>query len=228
MDKQEYLRLLSQASVNDPSKFRAVPLERPKSKGRPPKYYHPLLEKEKLVESTVRRVLPSAIADSVRPTGSRLAHLYGLPKTHKRQLAMHPILSATGTYNYALAKWLDAKLQPLSVNEHTITDIFAFTNEIRGVKILISYDVSSLFTNVPLDETIDILARKAFENNWFNDTYDLNLTRTDLVDLLHVATKGQLFQFDGALYEQTDGVAIWGLPLDPFWLMYLCALLKGP
>ena len=96
MDKQEYLRLLSQASVNDTSKFRAVPLERPKSKGRPPEYYHPLLEKEKLVESTVRRILPSAIADSVRPTGSRLAHLYGLPKTHKRQLAMRPILSATG------------------------------------------------------------------------------------------------------------------------------------
>ena len=229
MDKQEYLRLLSQASVNDTSKFRAVPLERPKSKGRPPKYYHPLLEKEKLVESTVRRILPSAIADSVRPTGSRLAHLYGLPKTHKRQLAMRPILSATDTYNYALAKWLDAMLKPLSVNEHTITDIFAFTNEIRGVKInpgeiLVSYDVSSLFTNVPLEETIGILARKAFENYWFNDTYNLNLTRTDLVDLLHIATKGQLFQFDGALYEQTDGVAM-GSPLGPLLAnVFMCSI----
>jgi len=77
-----------------------------------------------IVESTVPRILPSAIADSIRPTGSRLAHLYGLPKTPKRQLAMRPILSATGTYNYTLAKWLDAKLKPLSVNEHTITDIF--------------------------------------------------------------------------------------------------------
>ena len=35
MDKQEYLRLLSDASVNDTSKFRVVPMERPKSKGRP-------------------------------------------------------------------------------------------------------------------------------------------------------------------------------------------------
>ena len=48
--KREYLHLLSDASVNDTSKFRAVPIEKPKSKGRPPKYYHPLLEKEKLVE----------------------------------------------------------------------------------------------------------------------------------------------------------------------------------
>ena len=77
-----------------------------------------------------------------------------------------------------------------------------------------SYDVSSLFTNVPLEETIEILADKAFTNNWFNTTYNLNLTRTDLVDLLSVATKGQLFQFSGALYEQTDGVAM-GSPLGP-------------
>ena len=42
----------------------------------------------------------------------------------------------------------------------------------------------------------------------------MNLTRTDLVDLLSVATKGELFQFNGALYEQTDGVAM-GSPLGP-------------
>ena len=47
MDKSQYLRLLSEASINDTSKFRPVSLERPKTKGRPPTYYHPLLEKEK-------------------------------------------------------------------------------------------------------------------------------------------------------------------------------------
>lgn len=36
----------------------------------------------------------------------------------------------------------------------------------------------------------------------------------DFVDLLSVATKGQLFQFNGALYEQTDGMAM-GSPLGP-------------
>lgn len=132
---------------------------------------------------------------------------------------MRPILSATPTYNYALAKWLDTKLKPLSLNRYTVTDIFEFANEIRDLEIangdiLVSYDVSSLFTNVPLDETIEILANRAFTNNWFNLTYDLNLTKTDLVDLLRVATKGQLFQFNGALYEQTDGVAM-GSPLGP-------------
>ena len=70
------------------------------------------------------------------------------------------------------------------------------------------------FTNVPLDETIQLLGNRAFANNWFNTTYDLNLTKTDLVDFLSVPTKGQLFQFNGALYEQTDGVAM-GSSLGP-------------
>ena len=68
--------------------------------------------------------------------------------------------------------------------------------------------MSSLFTNVPLDETIDVLANWAFTNNCFNTTYDLNLTKTDLVDLLSVATKEQLFQFNGALCEQTYGYGV--------------------
>ena len=63
-------------------------------------------------------------------------------------------------------------------------------------------------------ESTKRLLVKAFTNNWFNVTYDLNLTKMDLVDLLRVATKEQLFQFNGALYEQTDGVAM-GSPLGP-------------
>ena len=77
-----------------------------------------------------------------------------------------------------------------------------------------SYDVSSLFTNVPLDETIKILADRAFSNNWFNSKYDLNISKQDLIDLLSVATKGQLFQFNGSLYELINGVAM-GSPLGP-------------
>ena len=162
MDKSDYVRLLCEASINDQTKFTPVGLERPPTRGRPPKYYHPLFVKEKHLESVVRRILPKEIAVSVCKKGSRLAHLYGLPKTHKERLAMRPILSATDTYNYALAKWLDEKLKPLSINEYTISDIFHFSEEIQHLQInendfLVSYDVTALFTNVPLEETIRIL-----------------------------------------------------------------------
>jgi len=140
--------------------------KRPKSRGRPSKHFHPLLQKEKDVNTVLRETQPRNIADSLCPKSSRLAHLYGLPKTHKVNLSMRPILSATGTCNYNLAKWLEEKLKPLSINEYTITDAIRFSEEIRNSligddDILVSFDVASLFTNVPLNETINILVDKA-------------------------------------------------------------------
>ena len=176
LDKTEYVSLLKESSISDETKFIPISLERLKAKGRPPKHYHSLLKKEKELSSIVKKILPQPIADSLIQKGSRLAHLYGLPKTHKTKLAVRPILSATGTYNYKLAKWLDEKLKPLSVNYQTINDIFSFPDDLHEMKIdeqdiLVSYDVSSLFTNVPVDETIEILAEKAFKDDWFNKEY---------------------------------------------------------
>ena len=222
-------KLALESSINDETKFKPVSAERPRLRGRPPKHFHPLLEKEKELTAAVKRILPKDIADSVVQKGSRLAHLYGLPKTHKKQLAMRPILSATGTYNYKLAKWLDEKLKPLSVNEHTVIDIFGFVDDLQNIQvdehsILVSYDVSSLFTNVPVDETIEILAEKAFKDDWFNNEHSLHITKADLVELLNIATKNQLFQFEGNLYEQVDGVAM-GSPLGPLMAnAFMCSI----
>ncbi|XP_044166580.1 uncharacterized protein LOC122950641 [Acropora millepora] len=196
MDKSDYLHLLSAASSEDTTKFSRVDDKLTNLRGRPPKHYHPLLQKEKDVHSILHRILPQEIATSLSRKSSRLAHLYGLPKTHKANLSMKAILSATGTYNFNLAKWLEEKLKPLSVNEYTITD----------------------------DETIDILVDKAFTNDWFNQTYDLNLEKEELTQLLEVARTNQLSQFDGQLYEQTDadGVAI-GSPLGPLMVnVFMC------
>ena len=57
-----------------------------------------------------------------------------------------------------VAKWLDEKLKPLSTNEYTVGDIFSFADDLQEMEIsdqdiLVSYDVSALFTNVPVDET---------------------------------------------------------------------------
>ena len=65
-----------------------------------------------------------------------------------------------------------------------------------------------------MDETIEILVEKAFRDDWLNKEYDLNITKTDLIELIAIATKNQLFQFQGNLYEQVDGVAM-SSPLGP-------------
>jgi len=62
----EYIRQLSEASINDTSKFCLVDKERPKTRGRPPKYYHPLFQKEKELETLTRKILPKSIANTPR------------------------------------------------------------------------------------------------------------------------------------------------------------------
>jgi len=86
----------------------------------------------------------------------------------------------------------------LSINDYTVSDIFSFADDLHEMKIdqhnnLVSYNVLCLFTNVPVDETVKIPAEKAFKDALFNKEYDLNITKTDLIELLEVATKNQLF-----------------------------------
>jgi hypothetical protein len=72
-----------------------------------------------------------------------------------------------------------------------------------------SFDVTSLFTNIPLDETIEIIADRLFSN-----AIRFHLTRSEFKQLLNCAVKNCHFLFNGSLYQQVDGVAM-GSPLGP-------------
>jgi hypothetical protein len=86
--------------------------------------------------------------------------------------------------------------------------------------------VSSLFTNVPVDERIEILVEKAVHKEWLNYKCNLALKESDLRALLNIAVKNQLLQLDGKLYEQTDGVAM-GSPQERSHTKYLHVLHRG-
>ena len=86
--------------------------------------------------------------------------------------------------------------------KHVIDGIFQFAEwinkkQVQASDIMASYDVTALFINIPLDETIEYIVEEAFKGNWFNGTYNLNLTKKQLTELLEIATKDQLFQFYG-------------------------------
>ena len=74
-----------------------------------------------------------------------------------------------------------------------------------------SLDVDSLFTNIPLDETIDICINELFKDKQkkVND-----LTKAQVNELLKLATKQSFFLFNNNFYIQKDGVAM-GNPLGP-------------
>ena len=87
-----------------------------------------------------------------------------------------PIVSSIGTFNYNLAHFLCDLLSPLIPNDYSCKYNFSFVSQIKNAnlskKFLVSYDVTSLFTNISLQETIDIAI-----NLIFNHNPDLNITR---------------------------------------------------
>ena len=104
-----------------------------------------------------------------------------------------PILSAIGTPTYKLAKLLVPVLSDITQNEFTVTDSFTFVDEIltqNSDLYMASLDVDALFTNIGLDETIDICVKKLFK------------------------TPNILVTFNNKIYIQEDGVAM-GSPLGP-------------
>ena len=90
-----------------------------------------------------------------------------------------------------------------------------FTTFARSLKVeknqeMISFDVSSLFTNVPLDFTIDLIIKKVYNKKMIKT----KLKKEELRELLQICTKELHFTFDGKVYQQIDGVCM-GSPLGP-------------
>jgi hypothetical protein len=101
-----------------------------------------------------KTVIPVALKRKLTPYHSKPPHLYGLPKIHKPDIPLRPIVSSTDSPWYALSEFLHKILTPLVGN----TDSFVKNTEdfIKSIKdfnlqnedYLVSFDVVSLFTNL--------------------------------------------------------------------------------
>ena len=154
----------------------------------------------------------------IYPSGSQPTRLYGNPKTCKLKsesdkLAFRPIVSSIGAYKYKLAKFLPSILHPVTPKDHCTKDSFSFCKEIKKVssinKFLTSYDICSLFTSIPLNETINLAVKLIFDNN-----ANIKITKKDLKKLFEFGPSGTHILFDENYYDHIDGVAL-GSPLGP-------------
>ena len=90
-----------------------------------------------------------------------LPYMYGLPKIHKPNVPLRPIISNRGAPSYHLAKWLASILTPFlgSFSESHVINNLDFIRKLNNLTNcdgkMISYDVVSLFTNVDLNCTLD-------------------------------------------------------------------------
>ena len=72
------------------------------------------------------------------------------------------------------------------------------------------FDVASLFTNVPIDSTIDIIIRRIYE---FKEI-DTRITKNEMRELILLCTKNVHFTFNCETFTQVEGAAV-GSPLAP-------------
>ena len=112
----------------------------------------------------------------MHPRFAQIGRAHGLPKTHKKFEDLppfRPIVDTTNTPYYDIAKFGANLLNPLTLNDFTVKDLFDAANKIQqipkelfdsGYKF-VSFDVISLFTNVPLAKTIDIILKHVYSEN---------------------------------------------------------------
>ena len=131
--------------------------------------------------------------------------IYGTPKMHKFSSSgsfpkLRSIFSSVGTFNYNFIRFLYDLLSPLVPNYYSCKDTFSFVCQIKNLnlakKCLVSYDVTSFFTNIPLQETIDIAI-----NLIFNHNPNLNTTKKGLKKLFLFATSQTHFIFNSKIYN---------------------------
>ena len=165
-------------------------------------------------------LISKQVYEAIRPTSSQRPRMYtcSLPKIHKKDVPLRRILSMTGSAQHQLAKWLTSLLQTVlqNLSSNCVSDSFTFVKEVRKFTFSFSsvfrcsFDISSLFTNVPLAKTIEICADALYNYDSMAPSFPRNI----FVKLMQLATSSVEFSFNNIMHRQIDGVAI-GSPLSP-------------
>ena len=148
-------------------------------------------------------------------TGSFIRIMQGSQKPDEpnRLPPLRPILSAVGTCSYNLAKFFVLILKEFTINEYTVKDSLSFSKEIRNKSTslyMASPDIRSLFTNIPLDETIHICLKLLFNKK----RKVKGMLKKYVKELLTHVIKSLTFMFNDIYYKEVDRVAM-GSPLGP-------------
>ena len=123
---------------------------------------------------------------------------------------IRPIVSDINTATYELAKHLSKVLSPLGESQHNIKSTKDFIWQIKKEPIpagyeMVSFDVKSLFTNVPLGRTINIILNRIYDHKELKT----QITRCEIKEMLTLCTKNGHFTYNKKIFVQTDGITAW-------------------
>ena len=158
----------------------------------------------------------------MQPDSNQPARLYGTAKTHKFEtleeitaanLKFQPNIDKTGTFTYNAVKVISDYLRPLCKNEYFINDIKKFPSMLSSIPPLqddeedVSYDVESLFINIPIEEAIKYSTEQIYVHKKLMPICSKLIFRTLLIEL---AATECTFKFNIKFLKQVDGCTIGG------------------
>ncbi|CAH8501621.1 hypothetical protein MS3_00006096 [Schistosoma haematobium] len=110
---------------------------------------------------------------------------------------------------HSTAKWLVKLLEPLQQElvKHSVKDVFEFVDTLKNMNIngktMLSLDITPLFTNIPLTETIDYICEQLLEKK-----IEIPIPVIKMKELLLKCTMNIHFKFNNEFFRQFDGVAM--------------------
>ena len=140
--------------------------------------------------------------------------IYGLPKIHKENVPLRPIVSNINAATYKLSKFLAGVLgNVINKNAYYIKDSFQFADYIKNITlpndhILVSFDMVSMFTNIPVE-----LALQTIRNKWDIISQFTDVPLDGFIEATELVLNSTYFQFNEEYFKQHHGVAM-GSPLS--------------
>ena len=117
------------------------------------------------------------------------------------------VFKGSEDFGFSNFGFLDFRISVFDFGFSNCKDTFTFFSQIKNANLskrfLGSYDVTSYFTNVLLQETIEIAI-----NLIFNHNPNLNITRKELKKIFFFATSQTYFIFNSKFHNQIDGIAM--------------------
>ena len=152
----------------------------------------------------------------MRPVSNQPARFFATAKTHRfddhslinlDDLKFRRIIDQSNTYSYNAAKIASDYLQRLAHNDYVIKDTLTFAEIIKNDVLdpkeeYVSYDVESLFTSIPVKETIDYIITEICDNKVIERMCKSKLIFCRLLEKL---TQNHVFSVNNKLVKQVDG-----------------------
>lgn len=150
-----------------------------------------------------------------KPT-DRARTFYLLPKIHKPRTKWpqhnmpegRPIVSDCGSESYKTSQYIDSFIRPISTRHPSyIKDTYDFVSKIRGQEIpksalLVTADVTSLYTNMHMDRTLQVV------KNALARYPDPERPDSHIMRLLDITLRNNDFTFNGEFFLQICGTAM--------------------